>query len=329
MCTALSLKLNNHYFGRTLDLEYNYKEQIIITPKDYPLRFRYNKTINNHYSIFGIGIIENNYPLYYDACNEYGLCIAGLNLPFSTTYNTFNGQKINLTSFEIIPYILGSCINVNDAKDLLNKCNITNDRFNDSFQVSKLHFLISDKNSSIVLEIIDGKTIIYDNPINVLTNEPQFPFHLENINNYGFLSNKINNFDFGNKLNLINKTKGNHLIGLPGDNTSMSRFIKMAFIKENIIINENNIGELFNIFNLVFEINGINLIESYDSDNNKINNYYKTIYSCIYDTNNLIIYFKSFDSSNIKGFRLQNINLDNNKLLHYDLYDNNDVLFIN
>ena len=137
MCTAFSIKKNNHFFGRTLDLEYNYNEKVIFIPKDFPLRFRYNKTINSHNYFYGIGIIENNYPLFYDGCNEYGLCIAGLNLPFSTQYNSFVGTKINICSFEIIPYILSTCSTINEVEKLLNKCNITNDKFNDNYPVSK------------------------------------------------------------------------------------------------------------------------------------------------------------------------------------------------
>ena len=324
MCTAFAIKNDNTlYFGRTLDLEYNYNEKIIFTPRNFPLTFRYSKKINNHYSFFGIGIIENNYPLYYDACNEYGLCIAGLNLPFSTEYNTFSNFKINLCSFEIIPYLLSSCKTTYEVKTLLKKCNITNDKFNDNYSTTKLHYMISDNNSSIVIEIINKNIIIYDNPVGVLTNEPSFPSNLEYLNNFSFLSNKNYNLDLGNSLNLTLKTKGSHLIGLPGDNTSISRFIKMTFVKKYFIFNKKNIGELFNIFNLVFEINGLNLV---DEKNNK---YYKTIYSCIYDNNSMILYFKSFDSHTIKGFRLKHSELNNNKLVSYNLYNNDSLIFIN
>ena len=123
MCTAISLKLNKHYFGRTLDLEYHYNESVIITPRNFTFHFRYNKPINTHYLIFGIGIIENNYPLYYDACNECGLSIAGLNLPHSTTYSSYVGSKVNITSFELIPYILSNCTNIKETIDILNNCN--------------------------------------------------------------------------------------------------------------------------------------------------------------------------------------------------------------
>jgi choloylglycine hydrolase len=299
MCTAISLKLNKHYFGRTLDLEYHYNESVIITPRNFTFHFRYNKPINNHYLIFGIGIIENNYPLYYDACNECGLSIAGLNLPHSTTYSSYVGSKVNITSFELIPYILSNCTNIKETIDILNNCNITNDDFNINLKSTKLHFLISDNNSSIVLEIIEKKIIIYDNPFNVLTNEPTFKFHIENINNYSHLFNNT-------KLNIISKSKGTNLINMPGDYSSVSRFIRMVYTKENIKLNENNIGELFNIFNNVFEINGIS------NTNN-----YKTLYLSLYNTNDLILYYKTYQDFKINKIDIKSLDINSNKLISF------------
>lgn len=300
MCTAFSINKYKHYFARSLDLEYNYNEQIIIIPRNYNLQYKYNKSNNNHFSFFGIGIIENNYPLLYDGCNEKGLCIAGLNLPKSTIYNSYSTDKINICSFEIIPYILSNCINCNDTKQLLNKINITNDCFNNYYNTAKLHFLISDGKSSFVLEIINKKIIILDNPYNVLTNEPNFSFHLDNIKYYEIINNQVID------------NKGSQMLGMPGDNLSKSRFIRAYYASKYFIFNENNISELFNIFNIVFEINGLSKISK--------NNYYKTIYISIYNSIDKICYIKSYNCSNIIKINLFDFNIDSTSLTSYTIY---------
>jgi len=300
MCTAIYFKKYKHYFGRTLDLEYNYNEKIIYVPRNFNLLYRYNKSNNNHYSFFGIGIIENNYPLLYDGCNEKGLCIAGLNLPKSTTYNNYLSNKINICSFEIIPYILSNCENCNEAKQLLSKINVTNDSFNNRYAVAKLHFMISDKNNCFVLEIINKSINIIDNPCNVLTNEPNFMFHLDNIKHYENINNE-----------LINDYKGSQMIGLPGDNLSKSRFIKAYYNQKYYLYDENNISELFNIFNNLFELNGLCKINN--------NQYYKTIYIVIYNMDDNCLYLKTYKNNEIFCINLFN-NQTNDKLISHSIY---------
>ena len=306
MCTAFSLNNNNHYFGRSLDLEFHYNEQVIIIPKKYKLNYRYTKINDNHLSFFGIGIIANNYPLLYDGCNESGLCIAGLNMPASTNYNIYKTYKTNLCSFELIPYLLSKCNNCEDVMNMIDTINITNDSFNNDFPVSKLHFIISDKNQSLTLEIINGKINLYKNIYNVLTNEPELKYHEYNINKYSHFDNLVKNH-----------IKGSNLIGIPGDNTSTSRFIKMNF---NIkYIKFESVSELFNIYNNVFELNGTN--KTLD------NKFYKTIYMVIYNSTNKILYFKTYNNSQIYSCKLYNYQNDN-KLFYYSIYNDENIIDI-
>ena len=309
MCTAISISKYKHYFGRTLDLEYNYNENVIIVPRAYNLKFRYNQSNNNHFAFMGIGIIENNYPLFYDGCNEKGLCIAGLNLPFSTTYSEYKSNKINLCSFELIPFILSNCANCNEVKSILSKCNITNDSFNNYYNNSKLHFMVSDNKTSIVIEIINKNIIIYNNEYGVLTNEPSFIFHLENIKHYNQIDNLIND-----------KLKGSHLLGLPGDNISSSRFVRSSINKKYFEFNENNISEIFNIFNSVFELNGLSKIND--------NSFYKTIYISIYNSTDNICYIKTYNCSNIIQINLFDFNLNGINLFNYTIYYNEKFIIL-
>ena len=106
MCTAITYKTKDHYFGRTLDLEYTYEEQVTVTPRNYEFRFRMKKTMKSHYAIIGMAMVEDNYPLYYEATNEYGLSMAGLNFPGNAVYFKPRSDRTNIASFELIPWIL-------------------------------------------------------------------------------------------------------------------------------------------------------------------------------------------------------------------------------
>ena len=76
MCTALSFRTNKNYFGRNLDYESHYGESIVITPRNMPLHFRKTEDLHSHYAFIGVATLSGDYPLYYDAVNEKGLCIA-------------------------------------------------------------------------------------------------------------------------------------------------------------------------------------------------------------------------------------------------------------
>ena len=86
MCTAISYKTKDFYFGRTLDYEISYGERIVITPRDFKLEFRKTFDIEHHYAMIGMAAVANDYPLYFDAMNEKGVCMAGLNFPDNAKY---------------------------------------------------------------------------------------------------------------------------------------------------------------------------------------------------------------------------------------------------
>ena len=89
MCTAISYKTKDHYFGRNLDLEYSYVESVTVTPRNYPFHFRKERDFPKHYAMIGMAYVQDDYPLYYDATNEKGLSIAALNFPQNAHYKPF------------------------------------------------------------------------------------------------------------------------------------------------------------------------------------------------------------------------------------------------
>ena len=154
MCTAITYNTKNHYFGRNLDLEYSYKETVTITPRNYEFKFREVEDIKNHYAIIGMAYVSDNFPLYYDAINEKGLGMAGLNFPKNADYKEIDENKNNIAPFEFIPYILSQCSNIEEARNLLRNINIARIDFSSELPVSPLHWIISDKEKSITVESV-------------------------------------------------------------------------------------------------------------------------------------------------------------------------------
>lgn len=106
MCTALSFKTNDFYFGRTLDWLCGFGEKITVTGRNYPLIFRQTEMQRTHYAMIGTAVIADGYPLYFDAVNEKGLCMAGLNFPAAP--NTKDQCQTGLTSLRLSLYLIYS-----------------------------------------------------------------------------------------------------------------------------------------------------------------------------------------------------------------------------
>jgi len=123
MCTAITYKTRDSYFGRSLDLEYSYNEKVVVTPRNFIFDFRRKGSIENHYAIIGMATVVSDYPLYYEAANECGLAMAGLNFPGNAHYYEEKEDKDNISPFEFIPWILCQCRNLDEVLMLLEKIN--------------------------------------------------------------------------------------------------------------------------------------------------------------------------------------------------------------
>ncbi len=314
MCTAITYTTNNHYFGRNLDLEYSYKETVTITPRNYEFKFRQVENISNHYAIIGMAYVTDNYPLYYDAINEKGLGMAGLNFPGNADYKEIEKGKDNIAPFEFIPYILAQCSNIEETKKLLEKINIAKINFSDELPVSPLHWIIADKEKSITVESVKDGLKVYDNPVGVLTNNPTFDIQLFNLNNYMSLSTEqpINNFS--EKLNLETYSRGMGAIGLPGDLSSASRFVKATFTKMNSKSGNSeseSISQFFHILESVYQQRGCVHMGKGE--------YEITIYTSCCNMDKGIYYYTTYENSQITAIDMYKENLDGRELINYNL----------
>ncbi len=310
MCTAITFKTNDFYFGRNLDLERSYNERVVITPRNFPLKMRCVEPLKTHYALIGMATVIENYPLYFEATNEKGLSMAGLNFPDNSDYKPFSDNLKNITPFELIPYILGKCKDIKEAERELNDINLVNINFNGDLPLSPLHWIISDKTKSLTIESVKTGFKIYENPVGVLTNNPTFPYHLMNLNNYMSLHEGATENNLSENIEFENYSLGLGALGLPGDFSSASRFIKATFVKyksKSGSSEKESVNQFFYILNSVAMPKGCVLVRDGE--------YEYTRYSSCCNADKGIYYYKTYDDFNIKKVELSSFNLDDEKLL--------------
>lgn len=336
MCTAATYKTKHSYFGRNLDYEFSYGEEIVIIPRNFPLHFREAGAHNSHYAIIGIAHIAEvpanflangqpkDYPLLYDAINEKGLGIAGLNFVGNAVYNNHAEGRDNIAQFELIPWILNQCATVTEAKTLLTHMNLRNLNFSDQLPVAELHWEISDNTDTIVVESIADGLKIYDNPIGILTNNPPFPEQFFNLNNYMMLSSSSPENHFAPGYNLNEYSRGMGAIGLPGDLSSSSRFVRAAFTKLHSLSSDSEINSISQFFHILHSVD-----QQYgccDLGNNK---YEYTIYSSGYNLENGTLYYTTYNNHQISAVNLHKVNLDDSELLRYPIIESEQINYQN
>ena len=306
MCTAISLCGKKHFFGRNLDFEYSFGEKILITPRNFPLNFRHTDSINSHYAMIGMGIVSDGYPLYFDATNEKGLSMAGLLFSGYAHYHNINPKFTNLAPFEVILWVLSQCANTEEAKELLGEISITNTHFSKEYQNTPLHWIISDRKSSIVLESVKEGMRIYDNPTHVLTNSPPFETQIFNLNNYMTLSPFPPENKFADSLNLRTYSRGMGAMGLPGDFSSASRFVRAAFFRANCRNEKNESSLLFDMLKNLSPLPGCVITEEGKAE--------VTIYSSCVDTEKGIYYYTTCDGNKVYSVSINEHDLDSSCL---------------
>ena len=314
MCTAACYKTNDFYFGRTLDYEFSYGDEVTVTPRNYSLKFRHSENLESHYAIIGMAFVADDYPLYYDAFNEKGLCMAGLNFVGNAVYGKPVDGKINIAQFEFIPWILGQCKSVDEAKALIEKMNITDTQYSDKLPTAQLHWIIADKNGAMTVESVKDGLKIYDNPVGVLTNNPPFNEQMFMLNNYMHLSPKSPENRFSDKLDLKTYSRGMGALGLPGDLSSQSRFVRVAFTKMNSFSGfseSESVSQFFHILGSVEQQRGCCEVGEGE--------YEITIYTSCCNADKGIYYYNTYDNHQITAVNMYNENLDGSDLVRFPL----------
>ena len=311
MCTAVCYRSDASYFGRNLDLHCGYGEAVVITPRNYEINMRCEKPIRSHHAMIGMAAVVDNFPLYYEATNERGLSMAGLSFPENAVYAHYAKGRDNVAPFELIPWILAQCACVDDAKVLLDKLNLVNIDFSAQLPLSPLHWMISDKKCSIVVEPLQDGIKIYDDPFEVLTNNPPFAFHCTNASHYMGLSTGHAASRFREGIPMENYSLGMGALGLPGDYSSASRFVRALFVKENAVSEHNessSVNQFFHILNAVAMPKGC--VRAADG-------FEYTRYSSCCNVDSGIYYYTTYDDLEVRAIDMHGVDLNLSRLYAY------------
>lgn len=323
MCTTVTYKTDGFYFGRTLDNDFSYSDQVTVTPRNFALEFRNGMVIENHHAIIGMAYVVGRYPLYYDAVNEKGLCMAGLNFVGNAHYFHTAEYKDNVAQFEFIPWVLSQCESVKQAKEMLVRINITGEKFNSELPIAQLHWLIADKEQAITVESVKKGIKIYDNPIGVLTNNPPFDMQMFSLNNYMALSPLPPKNNFAPDIELNSYSRGMGALGLPGDLSSQSRFVRAAFTKLNSVCEsdeKSSVSQFFHILGTVEQTRGCCVLENGE--------YEKTIYTSCCNADKGIYYYTTYNNRQITAVDMHRTNLNSKELITHTLIDDESINYV-
>jgi choloylglycine hydrolase len=226
-----------------------------------------------------MGAAEDGYPLYADAMNDQGLCMAGLRFAGEAVYADCkeaerpSAGKMNLAPWELIPYLLGTCASVEEAKLTLESVQVVDRPFSERLPAAPLHWHVADAeptHGELVVECTAAGMAVYENPAGVLTNSPSFPEQLAGLAAFDTLTNRPT------------RILGGGSVGLPGDYTSTSRFVRAATLRRWALEgasapsgNPDAVGQFFRILGAVAPPDGAVLTESGAS--------HRTLYACCMD----------------------------------------------
>lgn len=322
MCTAVTFSRKDFYFGRTLDLERTYGEEVVLSPRNFPLPFLQRPALGRHHAILGMAHVADGYPLYYDGINEAGLGMAGLNFPEFAVYRESSREKENVASFEFIPWILGQCASVAEARVLLKGMQLTGRPFSPELPTAELHWIIADSTSCITVEPVAEGIRIYENPAGVLTNSPPFEDQMFCLQNHMHLSPNPPHNHFSQKLDFKPYSRGMGAIGLPGDLSSQSRFVRAAFTKMNgICAEEESVSQFFHIMDAVSQTKGCCRLPDGSCE--------ITQYTSCCNASRGIYYYTTYGNRRITGVDMHQENLEGEKLISFPLVTGEDIRLLN
>lgn len=373
MCTAISFTSKEHYFGRNLDLDRSYGEEVAVMPRKFPLTFRKSTAYREGYAIIGMATVVTGsetesykeyggLPLFYDAVNEHGLAIAGLNFPHNAYYvptlnctsqicsaqpftdcvsenapilpltdyipkNTATrprsdlNNKYTVAPFEVIPWILRQCKTVTEAVGLMKKTTVADIPFSSSLPVTPLHWMLSDKEQNATVEPTREGLKLYVNPVGVLTNNPPFPYQLENLKKYRDLKPYNPKIPNSCEDTYSSYSYGLGALGLPGDVSSKSRFVRADFALKNTAKEKSELASVGQFFHLLSSVEVVKGMCKTDEGSEHF-----TVYSSCMNTERGIYYYTTYGNRQIGCIDMRKTELSGKIISRFELLKEENVL---
>ena len=313
MCTGarFSDDKGNMYFGRNLDWSTPYGQKVVVTPRGYKYKSAFLGEMTNSPALIGMGIIAENTPLYFDCANENGLAIAGLNFPGYAKYEDapIDG-KTNVAAYEFPLWVALNFKTVEEVERALKNVAIVAKPINDQYPVSQLHWIIGDAKRSIVVEYTANGMEIFKNDVDILTNQPGYAWHQENLRNYMNLFPQMPKEVKWREAKMVPFGSGSLMRGIPGGFYSTDRFIRVAYLNTHYPVQSD---EATNVSRLFHTLTGVAMIDGGAQMGDGA--YEKTIYTGGYSALTQTYYYNTYEDPAIKSVSLKDQNLDSAELI--------------
>ena len=313
MCTGVRFSdaNGNMYFGRNLDWSTGYGQKVVVTPRGYKYKSAFLGEMANSPALIGMGIVAENTPLYFDCANEYGLAVAGLNFPGYAKYETeaIDG-KTNVAAYEFPLWVALNFKTVDEVEKALSDVVVVAKAINDQYPVSELHWIIGDAKRSIVVEYTAAGMEIFENDVDVLTNQPGYAWHKENMRNYMNLCPQMPKEVKWREAKMTAFGSGSLMRGLPGGFYSTDRFIRVAYFNTHYPIQSDeatNVSRLFHTLTSVAMIDGGAAMAD--------GNFEKTVYTGGYSSAAQTYYYSTYEDPAIKSVALKDYDLDSTEVI--------------
>ncbi len=295
MCTAIQTTYEDGgvILGRNMDLPCEFNQAPILVPKG---------AADNHLAYLGIGVLIDGFPALCDGMNTAGLGACALNfLGYAQYEDVQNSAKLNLAPHEFIPHILGNFSTVAEVKKALKDAEIVNRAINPYTPIATLHWMLADASgAAIVVERTKKGLAVYDNSAYVLTNNPDFNWHLTNLNEYLKVSPVQPNSVNWSDCTLSCLGVGGGTLGLPGDFSSVSRFVRAAYLRAHLPDHKKSELALHHIFNM---LGAVSIPRGAVITIDRIQD--QTIYTSAMDLKQKIYYYKTEFNSRINALRFE------------------------
>ncbi|HDR3655849.1 TPA: choloylglycine hydrolase [Bacillus cereus] len=328
MCTSLTLQTKNfqHLFGRTMDFTLDMNQEVIIIPRRYQWNNITGETIRAKKAVVGMGINFGGRVMMADGVNETGMTCATLYFPgFATYSNHIDSNKTNVAPFDFVTWSLTQFNSVEEVRKSIDNIAFIDVPLSVLGITPPLHWILADKSGAcIVLEPTADGIKVYDNPIGVMTNSPEFNWHLQNLRQYiGLKSQPFAPTEWGD-VPLSAFGQGSGTMGLPGDFTPPSRFVRAAYGKQNIQSIENEeegISAIFHILSNCEVPKGAVITEDGILDN--------TIYTSAMCMESGTYYYHTYDCRQIIAIHLFHENLDATEIKTYPFQRKQKIFYEN
>lgn len=314
MCTGVRFIDNDGgmYFGRNLDWSVPYGQKVVITPRGYKYNSAFLGEMNmKGGAIIGMAIVAENTPLYFDCANESGLAIAGLNFPGYAKYaEAAVDGKTNVAAYEFPLWAVANFTTVAEVEKALKEVAIVAKPINEQYPVSELHWIIGDKERSIVVEYTANGMEIFENDVDILTNQPGYGWHKENLRNYMNLFPQMPKEVKWGKAKMTAFGSGSLMRGLPGDYYSPSRFVRVAYLNTHYPVKsteEENVSRLFHTLTGVAMIDGAAQMGDGKCE--------LTIYTGGYSAPAKTYYYNTYENPAIQKVAMSDYDLDTAELM--------------